>query len=166
MRSFLVSLILAFSTLFGLSSGASAQALVEGVWTTPELSEMTIAPCEQGFCGTLSKIVITPEQVAQYGVAPEQIDIASLTDTFSEDPALKGRPMLGLQILTLRATDNPWRFEGEIYNPRDGKTYAGSIDVMGADSVLLKGCALYVICQEQIWTRAPVVEEEEVVAAQ
>ena len=164
MRSPLVSLILAFSTLVGLSSGASAQALVEGVWTTPELSEMTIAPCEQGFCGTLSKIVITPEQVAQYGVAPEQIDIASLTDTFNEDPALKSRPMLGLQILTLRATDNPWRFEGEIYNPRDGKTYSGSIDVMGADSVLLKGCALYVLCQEQVWTRAPVVEE--VVAAQ
>ena len=57
--------------------------------------------------------------------APPTSRFGDLTDTFNEDPKLKGRPMLGLQILTLRATDNPWHFEGEIYNPQDGKTYPG-----------------------------------------
>jgi len=165
MRRWMARIWLA-SVCAGLSGVATAGALVEGVWTTPEQAEMTIAACETGYCGTLSKIVITPEQVAAYGVSADQIVVETLTDRFNENPALQSRPMLGLQILSLRATDNPWHFEGEIYNPRDGKTYSGSVDVTGPDSVLLKGCALYVLCQEQIWTRAPLVEQAEVVAAQ
>jgi uncharacterized protein (DUF2147 family) len=137
------------------STGATAGMLVEGTWVTPEQAEMTIAPCGEVLCGTLSKIVITQEHVQQYGSEAEGIKVEDLTDMFNEDPALKSRPMLGLQILTLRATENPWRFEGEIYNPRDGKTYAGSMEVMGADTVVLKGCALYILCQEQTWTRVP-----------
>ena len=130
-----------------------AETLVEGTWVTPEQAEMTIAPCGEALCGTLSKIVITEQHVQQYGTDATSIKVEDLTDMFNEDPALKDRPMLGLQILTLRATDNPWRFEGEIYNPRDGKTYAGEMQVTGADTVVLKGCALYILCQEQTWTR-------------
>ena len=29
----------------------------------------------------------------------------------------------------------------------------GYLEVMDADTVVLKGCALYVVCQEQVWTR-------------
>ena len=66
--------------------------------------------------------------------------------------------MLGLQILTLKATDNPWHFTGDIYNPQDGNTYSGEISVKDADSIILKGCALYVLCQEQVWTRVTLEE--------
>lgn len=147
-----------------LPAQAMAGALVEGTWVTPDKAEMTIAECHEGYCGTLSKIVISDEQVAAYGARAADIKVEDLTDTFNENPTLKGRPMLGLQILSLRATDNPWHFEGQIYNPQDGKTYAGFMEVTGADSVVLKGCALYVLCQEQTWTR--VIEVEEALAAQ
>lgn len=150
-----------FLAIPSLPITAMAGALVEGTWVTPEQAEMTIAPCGEELCGTLSKIVITQEHVQQYGTQASGIQVEDLTDMFNEDPALKDRPMLGLQILTLKATENPWRFEGEIYNPRDGKTYAGSMEVMGADTVVLKGCALYILCQEQTWTR---VAEPEVAA--
>jgi uncharacterized protein (DUF2147 family) len=146
---------------------ALAGALVEGTWVTPELAEMTIAECPEGYCGVLSKIVITDEQVAQYGVSAAEIKVESITDEFNQDPALRGRPMLGLRMMTLRATSNPWQFEGEIYNPRDGNIYAGYMEVKDADTVVLKGCALYVICQEQVWTRVLMVEgegEEEITA--
>lgn len=157
--------LLAIATLgIAVPAQAVAGALVEGTWVTPDKAEMTIAECLEGYCGTLSKIVISDEQVAAYGARAADIKVEDLTDTFNEDPALKGRPMLGLQILSLKATDNPWHFEGEIYNPRDGKTYAGYMEVTGADSVVLKGCALYVLCQEQTWTR--VVEADPTVAAQ
>jgi uncharacterized protein (DUF2147 family) len=146
-----------------IPAGALADALVEGTWMTPESSEMTIAECVQGFCGTLSKIIITDEQIAQYGAAAANIKIEDLKDVQNQNPALKERPMLGLQIMTLRATTNPWHFEGEIYNPRDGNTYAGYMDVKDADTVILKGCALYVLCQEQVWTRVVV---EDAAAAQ
>jgi uncharacterized protein (DUF2147 family) len=149
------AVIAGFALISTAPAGAMAGALVEGTWVTPDQAEMTIAPCEEGLlCGTLSKIVITEQHVQQYGAAASNIKVEELTDVFNEDPALKSRPMLGLQILTLRATDNPWHFEGEIYNPQDGKTYTGSMEVQGADTVVLKGCAFYVLCQEQTWTRA------------
>lgn len=137
------------------SGSASAEALIEGVWQTPDQAQMTIEECEAGLCGKLSKIVITEEHSKQYGVQAENIQIEDITDVFNKDPELRDRPMLGLQILTLRATDNPWRFEGEIYNPQDGNTYTGEIKVQDAHSIVLKGCALYVLCQEQTWTRVP-----------
>ena len=140
------------------STSAFADALVEGTWLTPDQAEMTIEECEQGLCGTLSKIVITQAHVQQYGVDASAIDIESITDVMNKDPAMRERPMLGLQILTLKATDNPWHFTGDIYNPQDGNTYSGEISVKDADSIILKGCALYVLCQEQVWTR--VIPEE------
>lgn len=138
---------------------AEGGTLVEGTWLTPDQAQMTIATCEHGICGTLSKIVITEAHVQQYGVDASAIDIGAITDVLNKDPALRGRPMLGLQILTLKATTNPWHYEGEIYNPQDGNTYAGFIDVKDADSIVLKGCALYVLCQEQVWTRVAVEDE-------
>lgn len=137
-----------------VSTGASADALVEGTWLTPDQAEMTIQECEPNvLCGTLSKIVITQAHVQQYGVDPSAIDINAITDVMNKDPAMRDRPMLGLQILTLKATSNPWHFTGDIYNPQDGNTYSGEISVKDADSIVLKGCALYVLCQEQVWTR-------------
>lgn len=147
-----------------VSTGALADALVEGTWLTPDQAEMTIEECEQGvLCGTLSKIVITQAHVQQYGVDASAINIDAITDVMNKDPAMRDRPMLGLQILTLKATNNPWHFTGDIYNPQDGNTYSGEISVKDADNIVLKGCALYVLCQEQTWTR--VIPEEGTEAA-
>ena len=128
-------------------------AIIEGVWLTDSRSEMTIARCVEGFCGFISKIVVPDEIVAQYGDQLAAID--TFTDYNNKDPALRERPIQGLQILTLQAGDNPWYFEGEIYNPEDGNVYAASVEVTGADTIKLKGCVLFVLCQEQEWTRVP-----------
>lgn len=133
-------------------------ALVEGVWQTAEKSELTIAPCEGGYCGYISKIVVPDHIVAAYGAEVLALEDA-FTDQNNKDPALRDRPIEGLQILTLRPAADPWRFEGEIYNPQDGNIYAGSVDVLGPDSLRLKGCVLYVLCQEQEWQRVPPPEE-------
>lgn len=156
----ITTLISAGTMLVLASGGAAAATLIEGVWQTPDQAQMTIEECEAGLCGKLSKIVITEQHTKQYGVQPESIQIEELTDVFNKDPGLRDRPMLGLQILTLKATDNPWRFEGEIYNPQDGNTYTGEINVKDADNIILKGCALYVLCQEQTWTRVAPDETE------
>ena len=52
------------TVLLGLAlSPAAAQvtAPIEGTWKTLNGTEINIAPCEDGFCGTLSWIVIPPE---------------------------------------------------------------------------------------------------------
>lgn len=131
---------------------AQSGALIEGVWLTDAQSEMTIAACAEGYCGYISKIVVPDEIAAKYG---EELDAIgdNFTDLNNKDPQLRDRPIQGLQILTLRGGNNPWYFDGEIYNPQDGNVYSGSVEVLGPDSLRLKGCVVYVLCQEQMWTR-------------
>lgn len=137
--------------LTAMPQAAQAGSMIEGTWLTPVGSEMTISACVEGYCGYISKIVITDQIRAKYGSAVDSVD--TYTDYNNKDPNLKDRPIHGLQILTLRQAASPWSFEGEIYNPEDGNTYAGYIEVKGPDTVILKGCALMVLCQEQEWRR-------------
>ena len=127
-------------------------AVVEGVWLTAEKSEMTIARCGEGSCGYITKIVVPDHIIAEYGDELEAIG-SDFTDYNNKNPELRSRPIQGLQILSLRPGSNPWHFVGDIYNPQDGNFYAGSVEIVGADSIRLKGCVLYVLCQEQEWTR-------------
>lgn len=130
---------------------ANAASLIEGTWLTPQQSEMTVSVCVEGFCGYISKIVITDETRAKYGA---QVDAVTVyTDYNNKDESLRDRPIEGLQILTLRPGADALHFEGEIYNPEDGNTYMGFLEVTGPDTMVLKGCAMMILCQEQVWTR-------------
>ena len=138
---------------------------IEGIWQTQELSEVTIAPCPAGFCGTLSTIVVPREGLteAEYAAA-QAMPVESFTDVRNPDPTLRSRPMLGLQILTLLPSSKPNVYDGEIYNPQDGNIYAGYVEMLGPDLMRLNGCVLYnLICQGQDWVR---VIPEPVVAGQ
>mgnify|MGYP000450729032 CR=1 FL=1 len=165
---FLVHLVLAVSSLFAGAAGALAQtqAPIEGVWRTALNSEITIMACPEGFCGHLSRIVVPEgllsgaEAEAAAAMAPEDF-----FDSRNEDPTLRDRPMLGLQILTLWQGNQPYIYDGEIYNPEDGKTYSGYLEMVGPDTVRLNGCVLFnVVCRGEDWTRVP-AEELEVRAA-
>lgn len=148
--------IVATSVALGAGPAAAQQALpalIEGVWLTTARTELTIVACPIGYCGHISKIVIPEEIKQKYGDQLESIDPASFTDANNKDPALQGRPIQGLQILALRQTGNPMYYEGEIYNPEDGNIYSGSVEVLSTDLIRLKGCVLYVLCQEQDWSR-------------
>lgn len=137
-------------------SAARAESIIEGVWLTPSQSEMTISACVEGFCGYISKIVITDEIRARYG---DEVDsVTAYTDYNNKNPALRNRPIEGLRILTLRAGADAGHFEGEIYSPETGDTYAGAIEVLGPDRIRLKGCAMVVLCQEQEWLRVGAAE--------
>ena len=136
---------------------------IEGIWQTQELSEVTIALCPEGFCGTLSTIVVPREGLTDEEYAAAQaMPVESFTDMRNPDPSLRTRPMLGLQILTLLASTKPNIYDGEIYNPKDGNIYSGYVEMLGPDLIKLNGCVLYnLICQGQDWVRVipePVAE--------
>lgn len=141
---------------------------IEGTWRTQLLSEITISTCPEGFCGNLSYIVV-PEGIlsdaeaeAAAAMSPEQF-----FDYRNEDPALRDRPMLGLQILTLWQGKEPHIFDGEIYNPEDGKTYSGYIEMVGPDTLRLNGCVLFnVVCRGEEWTRVSPTELEARIATE
>lgn len=143
------------TTLFALNFGASAQeySVITGTWLTQSKSHITIEACEEGFCGHISKIVIPQYIIDKYGsdVIAAQ---GNFTDVLNKDPSLRSRPIHGLQILILNGQSAPNRYEGQIYNPENGETFSGFVEIQGSDNIRLSGCVLFnLICMGEDWTR-------------
>ena len=137
------------------AGGSPVPAGIEGTWLTDAKSEITIAPCPDGFCGTISKIVVPEDIYKANKSAIDQLG-SNFQDSLNKDPALRSRPIMGLQILTLHQGKSPKIFDGDIYNPQDGNTYSGYVEVLGPDKVKLNGCVLYnIICRGEEWKRVP-----------
>lgn len=85
-------------------------------------------------------------------IAPDEPHI----DTKNPDPGLHGRSLIGVQFFSgfEQEQSGAWT-GGELYNPRDGQKYTGSIEQIGPNRLELKGCALFIFCRTQIWHRVP-----------
>jgi uncharacterized protein (DUF2147 family) len=130
MRIFCMALVLGCSV-------APALADPTGDWfVEKELSVIRVQPCGQAMCGTIGWTK-TPD-----------------IDKHNPDPAKRDQPMVGVQILRSMKPAGENRWEGEIYNPKDGKTYSGNIALSGANTLEIEGCVLRVLCGGQTWTRA------------
>ncbi len=128
----------AVALCLGLSAGSAlAQKAADpsGLWLTETKgSRVKIAPCGAGYCGTLASI------------GGGELDVNN------PDPALRSRKLVGIQILDAR-TPASGSYEGSLYNPKDGKTYSGSLTPKGPDTLEVAGCVLGVLCKRQTWTR-------------
>ncbi|PCI86456.1 MAG: hypothetical protein COB24_09845 [Hyphomicrobiales bacterium] len=122
--------------MLGFMSGGSYAAEVYGKWATQDKKgEIDIVKCGTAICGLIAK-------EAKPGAVDDK----------NEDPKLRGQPMLGLQLFKLEITGDPKKWEGDLYNPRDGKTYKGVVNLLNDDEVKLEGCFLF-FCQGQVWSR-------------
>jgi uncharacterized protein (DUF2147 family) len=81
-------------------------------------------------------------------------------DSENPDPALRGRPILGMPILLdmKEKTVNNWgtreqRWVGHVYNSENGKTYDANVKLQGANVMRLEGCVAGIFCGGQEWTR-------------
>ena len=82
-------------------------------------------------------------------------------DAENPDPAKKGRPKLGVPILIGMAPTNPNKWEGEIYNTENGKTYSGNISMLDENALQLEGCLFpNFLCGGQKWTRVSQLPSE------
>lgn len=116
---------------------AAAQPTVDpsGLWQTETgISRVRVATCGSGYCGTLA---------ATGGAG---------LDSKNPNPALRERKLVGVRILEAGQRTSTG-FEGTLYNPSDGKTYAGTLTPKTADTLEVSGCVLRVICKSQIWRR-------------
>jgi len=150
-------LTLPISTPAAFAQSSDAAQTLQGVWLTQAKSEITVSTCPDDFCGNISKIVV-PDAI--YKANKKEIDsigATNFTDLMNKDRNLRSRPIMGLQILTLHPNkDKPNIFDGQIYNPQDGNTYSGYVEVLGPDKIRLNGCILYnIICKGEEWTRVP-----------
>ena len=132
------TLLRASALLAGLATGSLAHAAggdPSGVWLTETGdSKVRLSRCGAGFCGTLIS-------VAGKGL-----------DANNPDPALRTRSVVGVQIVNAaNATSDG--YEGTLYNPKDGKTYSGSLKMTGPDTLVVAGCVMSVFCKRQTWKR-------------
>jgi uncharacterized protein (DUF2147 family) len=78
-------------------------------------------------------------------------------DDENPDPALRGRPTLGIPIVlgmrpVVQGPETVWH--GQIYNAMNGRTYDASIKLLSPDVLHLEGCVLGgLFCGGQDWTR-------------
>src|SRR5215475_2011004 len=75
-------------------------------------------------------------------------------DTNNPDPAKQSRPTLGMPILlNMKKKPGTDSWEGQVYNAKDGQTYASTITPHGTDQLEIQGCVLGFLCGGETWTR-------------
>jgi len=128
-------------SLFGGAAGAQEAT---GSWVTEGgKSVVRISPCGGALCG---KIVSLKE--------PNGEDGAPKRDAKNQDKGLRGRPLVGLSILSGMNKDKDDRWTGNIYNPEDGKTYKAYMTLTTPQQLLVEGCVMGgLICKKQRWSK-------------
>lgn len=74
-------------------------------------------------------------------------------DKNNKDPAQRQRLLKGLPMLwgfTGRARQ--WE-GGSVYNPDDGGTYHGTVTIVDANTLKVRGCIIWPLCKAQVWKR-------------
>jgi uncharacterized protein (DUF2147 family) len=140
------------AAVLALVGGPALAADPAGNWLVKDQTAIIrIAPCADAFCGTIA-------WTSQPGL-----------DENNPDPTKRDRPIVGTQILlgmkpagggtggtggasgTSGTGGNRW--DGEIYNPENGKTYSGHIILLSPDLLRIEGCLL-IFCGGENWTRS------------
>lgn len=131
-------------------------APIEGTWRTLTGTEITVRPCGAEFCGTFSYIVIPPGKDAEICRAMVKSDFATLIlDYKNPDKALQSRPLLGLQAVQIRPTNDPNTYTANIYNAEEGKAYDVLLWTKGDRLTLGGGCLGSLCAVTQDWPRVP-----------
>jgi uncharacterized protein (DUF2147 family) len=124
------------AAVLALTGGPALAADPGGNWLVADNTAVVrIAPCADAYCGTIA-------WTSQPG-----------TDEHNPDPSRRDRPIVGTQILLGMKPAGGNRWDGEIYNPENGKTYSGHIVLLSPDRLRIEGCLLF-FCGGETWTRA------------
>jgi uncharacterized protein (DUF2147 family) len=109
-----------------------------GEWITEDgQGRVRIRSCGRALCGVVSS------------ADPND------TDRHNPDASERNRPLLGLPVLIDMKPARSNRWEGQIYNAKNGKTYASNISLKNPDLLRVEGCVFGgLFCGGQDWTRA------------
>jgi uncharacterized protein (DUF2147 family) len=120
-----------------LLGGPALAADPAGNWLVKDQTAVIrVAPCGGGaYCGTIA-------WTSKPG-----------TDENNPDPSKRNHPIVGTQILLSMKPAGGDRWDGQIYNPENGKTYTGHINLVSPDVLRVEGCLLF-FCGGENWTRS------------
>ena len=134
LRAFALCLTITGAAL-GVSAATALAADPTGVWLTADQSaRIRVERCADGYWGSI-------DWEKQPGV-----------DSKNPDPAKRGRPLLGTPILMSMKPSEPNKWDGKVYNPKEGSFYNVSIILEDPSRLKLQGCML-IFCGGETWTR-------------
>jgi uncharacterized protein (DUF2147 family) len=118
--------------LLAVTAGAAHGATPVGRWYAEGgAAQVEIRPCGPALCGT---VVWLRSPFDEHG--------CPLRDRSNPDPALRGRPLVGLEIVRglvpAEAAANAWT-DGTVYDPTSGRTYRAAAVLDGDDRLLMRG---------------------------
>lgn len=140
------SLLLVATLFFSFAAMAQSPDAITGVWWNAEkTSKIQVYEQDGKYFG---KIVHLEEQNDAEG-KPRK-------DKENPNDKLKSRPLMGLVILSDLEYEGKGEYdEGEIYDPKSGKTYSSSAKLVGKDKLDLRGyIGFSLIGRTSTWTRA------------
>jgi uncharacterized protein (DUF2147 family) len=75
-------------------------------------------------------------------------------DVNNKDPKLRDRPLVGIVLIWHLTYDDGEYVGGYVYNPEDGGTYRMKAEVLGPESLKIRGyLGIALFGQSKIWTR-------------
>ncbi|MEQ9643704.1 MAG: DUF2147 domain-containing protein [Alphaproteobacteria bacterium] len=148
-RSSLIAVL--FAGAAALVAGPALAADILGRWATEEekshVEIVTCADAPEMLCGTIVWLREPNDDAGQ----PK-------TDRNNPDEALRGRPIIGLPLLSgfiAGQEPNVWE-DGKIYNPEDGEVYSCVMTLMEDGSLVVRGyVGIPLLGESQVWTRVP-----------
>ncbi len=111
---------------------------IYGVWRQPDSGALIqIYPCDGSVC---AKVVSAPDPTAK--------------DVKNPNPALRDRPILGIETWRHAKETAPLQWSGSAYNPLDGATVYGTLHLTGDTALEVASCNLEIMpCSERTWTK-------------
>jgi len=149
----LAMMLAAAAQMAGTPAGTAAARepvdSIAGRWITETRHGIVeITPCGASICGRL----IDSDTIRG---DPRSRDVNN------KDPAQRQRPLKGLMMLQgfhadgsrgAKSLAKSW-VSGSVYNPDDGGTYHGTITVVDARTLKVRGCIVWPLCKSQVWKR-------------
>jgi len=123
------------AAVLGISTATALAADPTGVWLTADQSaKIRVEKCADGYWGGIDW-----EKQAGF-------------DTKNPDPSKRGRPLIGTPILMSMKPSAANKWDGKVYNPKEGSTWNLSIILEDPGHLKLQGCML-IFCGGETWTR-------------
>jgi len=139
--------IIGLVLLFAWITAAAEPEGPQGVWLTEDADgAVEFFDCGAQLCG---RIV--------WQQSPMRADGSPDVDDRNPDPALRRRPICGLQIIGNLSPSGPTKWSGGwVYDPDHGQTYGAALTLENRDALRMRGyIALPFLGGSQLWKRAP-----------
>lgn len=140
-----MKIIITLLAFFSLTAPLRAQELI-GTWWDEEhkgQTELYLSPNGKIY----GKIVMLSEPIDKETGKPA-------LDKHNADKKLRNRPTMNL-VVVIGFVKNGDKWEGEVYNPKDGKTYSGYMQLQPDGRLKLRGyVGISLIGKTELWTRA------------